>query len=524
MVHKSIPRFLGGALVLILLALTFLSLPHLAGAQSAAKALITPAAPTATTWYFAEGRVGGGFKQFLTISNPGTSACNVNINYLYTVDGSITNSSKVVSASVPAQSRFTESVNTDLGFSELNLTTGANVAAIVSVNNGVSSPLCTGIVAERPMYFYFHNIQSGTDTLGGTSDQLSTTYFFADVPTGIAGETFLSVLNPGSVTANIIATYYANGGEVAHQTLSVPALSRGTFQPNNLNMAEVNVAATITSDQPILVERPSYFRNVHNVNGAANITGATGLASTWTFAEGTTASGTQENLLIANLGSAAITATITLTPEPGSTAPLPLTVSVPAKTQVLWDVNAHSALAFKAGVTVTESGTNDLVVQRQMFTTYHGSNGANSSSTMQTTWASQGVTDTLGATSPRNTFSFAEGFTSVDYNEWLMITNTSGGPETIDITLNNMLGHQYVQQVTVPPNSRFSDNITTVVEQHLAATNEDGRAYAVSMTVTADNGIDTFVAERTMYFHTPLRYAVQGASSIVGYSGSAVIS
>lgn len=479
---------------------------------------IAAAGPTASTWYFAEGRVGGGFKQFLTIANPGITACSVDINYLYRVDGSTTDSSKTVTVSVPAVSRFTESVNTDLHFSELDMTTGANVAAIVSVNSGGTEPLCEGIVVERPMYFYFHGIQSGTDTLGTTREQLNDHYYFADIPTGTSGESFLSILNPQSTTANVTVKYYANGNEVAHETLAVGALSRGTFQPNNLNMPDADVAAVVSADKKILVERPSYFKDRYHVNGAASVTGATALGSDWFFAEGSTGVGFQENLLIANLSSASQQVLISLQSANGGT-PFTYTVAnVPAKSQIIWNVNTNNVFTnhtddVSAEVSSTGGG---IVVQRQMFMTYHGQNGANSSSTIQTSWNALGATDTMGSPSTHNAYNFAEGFTSVYYNEWLLLQNPTSSDETVDVTLNNMLGHHYTQHVTVPANSRYTDDITKVVEQHLAAASEGANAYAVSMTVSSQSD---FVAERTMYFHTPLQYETQGASSIVGFPG-----
>src|SRR5205823_13310008 len=66
--------------------------------------------PVSKTWYFAEGKVGAGFTEFLTLENPDTvNSCTVNIQYLLGT-GSPVN----VSVTVPAATRFTESANTDL--------------------------------------------------------------------------------------------------------------------------------------------------------------------------------------------------------------------------------------------------------------------------------------------------------------------------------------------------------------------------------------------------------------------------
>jgi hypothetical protein len=62
--------------------------------------------PVNMQWYFAEGRVGGGFKEYLTLGNPTTMACQVNIQYLYTPDGG-TAQTKSIAVTIPAQRRVT---------------------------------------------------------------------------------------------------------------------------------------------------------------------------------------------------------------------------------------------------------------------------------------------------------------------------------------------------------------------------------------------------------------------------------
>src|SRR5205823_510880 len=42
--------------------------------------------PVNTQWYFAEGRVGAGFKEYLTLGNPSSTACQVTLQYFYTPD------------------------------------------------------------------------------------------------------------------------------------------------------------------------------------------------------------------------------------------------------------------------------------------------------------------------------------------------------------------------------------------------------------------------------------------------------
>ncbi|HVB73131.1 MAG TPA: hypothetical protein VNE38_06195, partial [Ktedonobacteraceae bacterium] len=101
--------------------------------------------PVYKTWYFAEGRVGGGFNEYLSLDNPTSNACQVTITYLYTPDGqgSLT---KTLSVTIGAGTRYEEGVDGDLGTSSHGF--GITDSAIVTVDNTVT-PACTGIVAER---------------------------------------------------------------------------------------------------------------------------------------------------------------------------------------------------------------------------------------------------------------------------------------------------------------------------------------------------------------------------------------
>jgi hypothetical protein len=456
--------------------------------------------PVAQKWYFAEGRVGSGFKTFFSVQNPNNTSCAVKITYYYAIDGSTANQTKTVNFTVAANTRYTANANADVpGPSTLS--------AIVSVDTG-ATPTCSGVVAERPMYFNsFHSVNSGTEVMGTTDAGLHQQFYFADVPTHSAGESFLSILNPGDVTANISVVYYAGGSQVGNvASATVQPRARGTVQPNaDLNLP-AHVSAVVTSDRNILVERPTYYINEYGVSGSADVTGVSALSGDWYFAEGNTASGKQENLSLANFGDVDTTATVTLKSLSGATKDFPVTVK--AHDLLIWNVNSNNNFsgATSEVAASVHSDTATLAVQRQMFGTYSGSNGNQS-------WQAQGVTDAFGATSPHVSYSFAEGFTSIRFNEYLLLQNPTGVDETVNVTLSNMLGHSYTASVKVVKNSRNTLNITQIVTDHLVNSGDDARAYAVSMSVNSDS---QFVAERTMEWSA---FGTQGANSVVGYAG-----
>ncbi|HWZ19261.1 MAG TPA: hypothetical protein VNW73_10720, partial [Ktedonobacteraceae bacterium] len=70
-----------------------------------------PPGPVHPTWYFAEGKVGQGFTEFLTIQNPDpVNACNITIQYLLS-----SSTLNPISLTIQPDTRWTEGVNNDLG-------------------------------------------------------------------------------------------------------------------------------------------------------------------------------------------------------------------------------------------------------------------------------------------------------------------------------------------------------------------------------------------------------------------------
>lgn len=472
-------------------------------------------APVNKTWYFAEGRVGKSFREYLTIDNPNRNSCAVTIQYNYTPDGGGPQN-KVVTTVVNPSSRLTESVNNDLGYPS-NGNSAASLATVVSVNSTVT-PTCVGVMAERPMYFSnFRGIASGTDVIGAT--HLSPSYDFADVPTGAENTSYLTILNPNNANANVSVTYYAGGKVVGSQNTTVKANARGTIATGAISLPQ-HVAAVVNSNQPIMVERPTYFNGVPlngtGVAGAYDIVGVPTLANDWLFAEGYTSSTTQEYLTIANSDPAKTNANVTIALKSKSGATQKYTLPVASQSQVIWNVNANNTFAGSSpevSVEVTSSGAN-IVVQREMYFTYKHTlpNGV--------VTRANGGTDVFGQVGPakQNAYSFAEGYSNVGYNEWLTIQNPTNTPESLTLTLVNGLGQVNSQTFTVGANSRYTQDIAAVV-QNVFHAGTNSAANSVSMTVTAASGA-FFVAERPMYWNTSGgSFVTQGGNDVIGYVG-----
>lgn len=119
----------------------------------------------------------------------------------------------------------------------------------------------------------------------------------------------------------------------------------------------------------------------------------------------------------------------------------------------------------------------------------------------------------------QSAYSFAEGYTNSGYNEWLTIQNPRGTSETISVTLVNGVGRTTTQSFPVAANSRFTLDVTALVQQ-VFTPGTNSAANSVSMAVQTTNG-SPFVAERPMYWNTSgvSSFVTMGGSDVIGYVG-----
>ena len=206
-----------------------------------------------TNWYFAEGTtrknsVDGAFEQWLCLQNPGTKPITVTATYqLATGQGDPVSKSYTV----PAQERLTVSVNKEIGADK---------------DDSVFLTSTSLFIAERPMYFSYHASAwtGGHDVLGVNST--ATTWFFAEGTTRNNFEEWLCLQNPGNSDAKTTITYYTTSGQVITKSWTVKANTRLTVSANTDVGANQDISAKVSSDKPIIVERPMYF----NFNGVWN--------------------------------------------------------------------------------------------------------------------------------------------------------------------------------------------------------------------------------------------------------------
>ncbi len=151
-----------------------------------------------TDWYFAEGTTrvsGNAFDEWLCIQNPGSSDITVNAIYML---GPGQGDPVTKSYTVPAQQRLTVGVNGEIG-------------AEKDVSVHLSSTFT--FVAERPMYFNYHPIGSGSIYWPGRDKTPPVTDEVLEPP--VAGWTNQSVqvtLEPHDYESGVRRTYYSVDG------------------------------------------------------------------------------------------------------------------------------------------------------------------------------------------------------------------------------------------------------------------------------------------------------------------------
>jgi len=227
----------------------------------------------AKSFYFAEGATYPNFDEYLCLQNPGEGNITVNATYMLASGQTIDKTYYV-----PRYQRKTISVNSEVG-----------------KNQEVSVALTSDddFVAERPMYFNYTG-KSGVSWTGGHdvigAVKPSTEFNFAEGYTGPGFDEWLCLQNPNDTAVNVIVTYCPESGQVIQRGHVVGPKSRATVFVNEDAGTGMSLSCKVTSDAPIIAERPMYFS--YNGNGqwtgGHDVVGVAGPSKTWYFAEGYT--------------------------------------------------------------------------------------------------------------------------------------------------------------------------------------------------------------------------------------------
>jgi hypothetical protein len=217
----------------------------------------------AEEYFFAEGYTGAGFEEYLTIQNPHEAEITVSATYQL---GAGQGGPVSASYTIPKEGRKTVYINGPEGVGP-------------GVDVSVHLTCADTFLAERPMYFDYsgmgpHAWTGGHCVIGATGS--ADTWFFAEGYTGAGFEEWICIQNPGGTPANVTITYYPEGGgePIVCPQPEVAANSRYTAYVNGPANAGPDraISAEVTSDAPVICERPMYF-DFFGITGGHDVVG-----------------------------------------------------------------------------------------------------------------------------------------------------------------------------------------------------------------------------------------------------------
>jgi hypothetical protein len=300
----------------------------------------------AQEWDFAEGSTLAAFNEYLSVQNPNASPVTVDLHY-FTDSGA----RPIKTLTIAANTRVTVAVYAgDLSNNGncLALTTCGIGRGAVGVSVQVRSRTLP-IVAERPMYVMNYSfgsgpIRDGHDAFGANAG--GTQWSFAEGTTLSGFNEYLTIQNLVTATAHVNLRYIDDNA-VVNRTMTVAGQTRNTVlvfdaAHGGVGTGFVGVSVQVSSDVPIVVERPMYMVRdfgTGNVAGAHDVVGATAFAKLFGFAALSTQAGENDYLTVQNPNSAA--ANLTLTYYESTGAPIVKVIVVPANTR-------HTVLVFNS--------------------------------------------------------------------------------------------------------------------------------------------------------------------------------
>jgi hypothetical protein len=320
-------------------------------------------------WVFAEGTTQDGFREFLTLANPGSQDTDAKIDF-----GVEDGPQKSLTVPVAAGRRVTVNVNDVLG-------------PVVGHSTTVKSTF--PILAERPLYFDATvaglGVNGGHVAFGSIPQR---DFYFAEGNVLPDFREFLTLANPdASRPAAVTIEYFLSDGSNIIKSTTVPARSRRTVQvfsaadPAGVGTdvsdpVSRGVSVRLHTDAPagVVAERPMYFvrdfPGIGVVSDGHNTAGAPGLARAWAFAEGTTLPGFDTFITILSPG-AAQAATVTYFTDTPSDGPQVRTINLVANSrttiQVFGPVEQGGLGFVRNGVAFQVAAADPILAERPLY-------------------------------------------------------------------------------------------------------------------------------------------------------------
>jgi len=411
---------------------------------------IPPAPPLpneSRRWYFAEGSTRPPFEVSFALQNPNPQATLAHFLFL-TPDGQQT----------PFDMRLDP--NSRMTLKGSDVMPNAEFATIVNTD--------LPVYVERSMYFG-HDGHSAPGVR-----QSSKVWYLAEGSTVPPFETWVLLLNPNPVPAQVQMRFMREDGSVVDHAQLVAPMGRKSVYVNAL-FSTSGFATQVTADQPVVVERAMYF---DNGQGGHDTLATAVPGKTWYLAAGASTGGFDTWLLLENPGSAPASVNVSFMTETGRVITQPLFVLPHSRTSLYTDPVVPDAAY---GMRIDSD--QPIVAERAVYFD-SGRSGY----------------DAAAVPAASTEWFLPEGATSGSFEEQLAVLNPQNQPVNVQVEFRPQGGDP-------PPPQRFSVGATSRLTLDVNPSVHDAD---VALRVTSDKPI---AVERVSYFARPTGL---GATSSTG--------
>lgn len=423
------------------------------------------AATVRSRWYFAEGNPRD-YEERLAVLNPGATPATVRFIIL-----------RQPGVEVVREATIAPGARANLVVNEVFNDT-PDAPAIIEAN--------APVIAERFMDF-------GNDmTVLPGMNKPSRVWYFAEGSTENDRRTFLVLFNPQSEVVNARVLLVKNDGTTFvyppydAQPILLPARQRSVVVLGDL-LPDTAFGMRVIASLPIVAERTMIFGPGSTLTGGGVHTapGITELSREWYFAEGTTAAPFRMSLLVMNPNGERANVTVRFLTADGTS--LARRYAIPPTARLAINVNE---VVPELGVATTIVSDRPVAAERALY------------------WRNGGAgTAGPGATAPAYSWSFADGRTSGDYQQFLLISNPSRAQARVDVGFILADGTRASRSFVMPAGSRYTMAVHELYPEQTT----------IAATVRATQPV---VVERSVYAGAPANAASRGGETALGVPGN----
>ncbi|MHB8896915.1 MAG: DUF5719 family protein, partial [Candidatus Geothermincolia bacterium] len=256
-------------------------------------------------------------------------------------------------------------------------------------------------------------------------------------PTGGEFEEYILIQNPANAPARVSAAFMLSDGRVVNKTFNAAAHSRLTVSVDDI-FPSAEVSARLQADRPIAVERSMYFSGRRAGHDSIGVTSP---GTRWYLAEGCTAAGFDEYVLVQNPGAqpAAVKATFMT----GTGAASSREYSVGPRSRFTIHVND---IVPGQEVSTTVESDMPVVVERSQYLN-----------------DMRAGTCSIAARSLSRTWFLAEGYTGGGFQEYVLLENPEARANEVMLFFMEPSGASTIRSYTVAPSSRFSVSVGDIL-------------------------------------------------------------